>query len=173
MKTKKLKTLLSEDKIQKRIDVLGKQITADYKDKDLVVVCVLKGAFMFCADLIRAIDLPLTLEFFGVQSYGNNTHSSGIVRTTLDVDISLEGRDVLIIEDVIDTGLTVEYLLKYFSSRNPRSLKLCTFLLKPECIQKDVQIDYCGFKIGKEFVVGYGLDAAQLYRNLKELSVLT
>ena len=173
MKTKKLKTLLSKNKIQKRISILGKKITADYKGKDLVVVCVLKGAFMFCADLIRAIDLPLTVEFFGVQSYGNNTHSSGIVKTTLDVDISLEGKDVLIIEDVIDTGLTVEYLLKYFSSRNPRSLKLCTFLLKPDCIQKDVHIDYCGFEIGKKFVVGYGLDAAQLYRNLNDLAILT
>ncbi|MBI3016711.1 MAG: hypoxanthine phosphoribosyltransferase [Deltaproteobacteria bacterium] len=173
MKTKKLKVLLSKGKIQKRITQLGKQITADYKGKDLVVICVLKGAFMFCADLIRAIDLPLTVEFFGVQSYGDNTHSSGIVKTTLDVDISLEGKDVLIIEDVIDTGLTVDYLLKYFSSRNPRSLKLCTFLLKPECIQQKVDIDYCGFKIGKKFVVGYGLDAAQLYRNLKDLVILT
>ena len=173
MKSKKLKTLLTKEKIQKRIVALGKQITADYKGKDLVVVCVLKGAFMFCADLIRAIDLPLTVEFFGVQSYGHNTHSSGIVKTTLDVDISLEGKDVLVIEDVIDTGLTVDYLLKYFSSRNPRSLKLCTLLLKPECIQQNVHIDYCGFEIGKKFVVGYGLDAAQLYRNLRDLAILT
>ncbi len=169
----KLKTLLSKEKIQKRIAVLGKQITSDYKGKDLVIVCVLKGAFMFCADLIRAIDLPLTVEFFGVQSYGDNTHSSGIVKTTLDVDISLEGKDVLIVEDIVDTGLTVDYLLKHFLSRNPRSLKLCTLLLKPDCIQQEVQVDYCGFKIGKKFVVGYGLDAAQLYRNLKGLSVLT
>lgn len=173
MKQKKLKTLLSKEKIQKRIAVLGKQITSDYKGKDLVIVCVLKGAFMFCADLIRAIDLPLTVEFFGVQSYGDNTHSSGIVKTTLDVDISLEGKDVLIVEDIVDTGLTVDYLLKHFLSRNPRSLKLCTLLLKPDCIQQEVQVDYCGFKIGKKFVVGYGLDAAQLYRNLKGLSVLT
>lgn len=172
MKKKKPKILISRAKLLKRVKELGKQITQDYKGEELVVICVLKGAFMFCSDLIRFIDLPLTCEFFGVSSYGNETKSSGILKTTLDVGESLQDKHVLLVEDIVDTGLTVDYLLKYFSSRNPKSLKLCTLLLKPECFKHKVGIDYCGFEVPNKFIVGYGLDAAQQYRNLPYLAVL-
>jgi len=172
MKTKKLKTLLSKNKIQKRISILGKKITADYKGKDLVVVCVLKGAFMFCADLIRAIDLPLTVEFFGVQSYGNNTHSSGIVKTTLDVDISLEGKDVLIIEDIVDSGRTISFLKEYIQAQfKPNTLKVASLLNKKARREVNEKADYVGFEIGDHFLVGYGLDSSEEYRHLPYLAV--
>lgn len=172
MKKKKLKILISSTKILKRVKELGEKITQDYYDKDLVIICVLKGAFMFCSDLIRFINLPLTCEFFGVSSYGNETKSSGILKTTLDVGASLHNKDVLLVEDIVDTGLTVDYLLKYFSSRSPKSLKLCTLLLKPECFKHKVELHYCGFEVPNKFIVGYGLDAAQRYRNLPHLAVL-
>src|SRR3989338_6828110 len=168
-----LKVLLSEEMLQRRIQELGAKITQDYKGKKLVIVCILKGAFMFCADLIRHIYLPLSCDFFGVASYGDSTKSSGILQTTLDVSSSLEGKDVLIVEDVVDTGLTIEHLQRYFSSKNPKSIKLCSLLLKPKSLKQKIQVDYCGFEIGDEFVVGYGMDAAQHYRNLKYLAVLT
>ncbi|MBI4041250.1 MAG: hypoxanthine phosphoribosyltransferase [Deltaproteobacteria bacterium] len=166
------KILISKNKISKRTAALGQKITRDYQGKDLVVVCVLKGAFMFCADLIRHIGLPLQCEFFGISSYGAETQSSGIIKTTLDVSSPLHGKDILIVEDIVDTGLTIDYLIKTFSMRHPTSLKVCTLLLKPECLKTKVTIDYCGFEIGKNFVVGYGMDHAEKYRNASDLLLL-
>jgi len=169
----KHKILISEEKIQKRIQEIGAQITQDYKNKDLVVICILKGAFMFCADLIRKIKLPLSCEFYGVSSYGDETKSSGALQTTLDISIPLKGKHLLIVEDIVDTGLTIDYLKRNFQSREPKSVKTCSLLLKPSCLQKDIKIDYLGFEIGMEFVVGYGMDLAGKYRNTPDLLVLT
>jgi hypoxanthine phosphoribosyltransferase len=163
------KIVISSADIARRVRELGAQITADYAGRQLVLLGVLKGSFVFLADLARAIDLPVTVEFLGVQSYGDSTKSSGVVRITLDLAGPIEGRDVLIVEDIVDTGLTCGYLLDQISSRGARSVKLCTLLHKPSRTVKPVQIDYLGFTIDDVFVVGYGLDAAQQFRNLGDL----
>lgn len=158
--------------IAARVAELGARITADYAGRSLLVVPVLRGSFVFAADLVRTIDLPLSIEFLGVQSYGDATLSSGIVRLTLDLARPVDGLDVLLVEDIVDSGLTSSYLLEQLAARGARSVRLCALLHKPARTVKPVEIRYLGFTIPDVFVVGYGLDAAQLYRNLPDLRVL-
>ena len=170
---KTLKVLISEEQLAERIAELGREIKAANEDAEaLTVVGVLKGSFMFLADLVRAIDLPLEVDFLGVSSYGMDTKSSGVVKFTRDLSSSIQGKHVLIVEDIIDTGLTMAYLLKNFQSRNPASVQVCTLLHKP-CNQAcEVPIDFTGFTIDDHFVIGYGLDLAERYRNLSFIGYL-
>jgi hypoxanthine phosphoribosyltransferase len=155
-----------------RIKELGRQISADYADKDLILVGILKGAYAFYADLARAIRVPLRVDFLVVTSYGTKARSSGKVKMVTDLTEDVAGRDVLLVEDIVDSGLTVQYLMKTLSRRKPKSIKVCTLLSKPERRKVDVPIDYVGFKIPNNYVVGYGLDYQQKYRNLPYLAVL-
>jgi hypoxanthine phosphoribosyltransferase len=170
--TDRPETLITSEAIAARIAELGQQITADKRDEDLVVISVLKGSFMFCADLLRHIDLPLNVEFLGVRSYGDSTETSGEVQITSDISRRLEGKDVLLVEDIVDTGLTLKFLLDLLARRGPRSLKLAALLHKPSRTRIPVQIDYLGFSIEDVFVVGYGLDHAQRHRNLPYVGVV-
>jgi len=163
--------LISADAIARRVAELGAQITADYKasaaDKaDVVVLGVLKGSVIFMADLIRTIGLPVYVDFIGISSYGDATVSSGVVQITQDLTRPIDGRHVIVVEDIVDTGHTVHYLLENLGTRKPASLKLCSLLHKPDRAEREVKIDYLGFTIPNKFVVGYGLDVAQQYRNL-------
>lgn len=164
--------LIDEQTLMRRIDEMGEQITRDYQGKDLVVVGILKGSVLFLADLIKRIRLPLVMDFMAVSSYGSSTHSSGVVRIIKDLDEEIEGKDVLIVEDIIDTGLTLNYLTELLMSRNPRSLKICCCLDKPSRRKVPVRVDYIGFSIPDAFVVGYGLDYAEKYRNLPYICIL-
>jgi hypoxanthine phosphoribosyltransferase len=164
--------LLSESAIAERVKALGAQITADYAGKSLVLLCVLKGSFMFAADLARAIQLPLRIEFLGVRSYGDDTKSSGVVQITLDLTRPIAGDHVLLVEDIVDTGLTLTYLREQLMARAPASTKICALLHKPSRSVKPVEIDYLGFTVEDVFVVGYGLDYAERYRNLPYVGVL-
>lgn len=164
--------LISEEELLNRVKILGEQITKDYKDKELVVVGTLKGAFMFMSDLVKNIKLPITLDFISVSSYGNSTESSGVVRILKDLDHSIEGKHVLIIEDIVDTGLTLNYLLENLKSKGAESVKVCTLLDKPERRKVDVKIDYKGFDVEDVFIVGYGIDYAQSYRNLPYIAFI-
>lgn len=164
--------LVSYDEIQKRVKELGQQITQDYKGKDLMLIGVLKGAFVFLGDLIKNIEIPLTIDFMAVSSYGNSTESSGVVRILKDLEGSIEGKDILIVEDIIDTGLTLNYLVNNLKSRGANSVKICTLLDKPERRLIEVELAYKGFDIPDEFVVGYGIDFAEGYRNLPDICVL-
>ena len=166
------RVLLSVDDLDKRIEELGQQITADYEGKEILMIGVLRGAVIFMSDLARAIKVPVTLDFMAVSSYGGSTTSSGVVRIIKDLDQNVEGKHILVVEDIIDSGLTLSYLLKILNSRKPESVKICTLLSKPERRQVNVKIDYNGFTIPDEFVVGYGLDYAEKYRNLPFLGVL-
>jgi hypoxanthine phosphoribosyltransferase len=168
----KFRVLISAEKLDARVRELGAQLTKEYAGRDLCIVSILKGSFMFMADLCRQIDLPLACEFLGVQSYGDATTTSGVVRITSDLTRPVEGKDVLIVEDIVDTGLTMAYLTEFLATRNPRSVKLCALLHKPTRQVKQVTIDYLGFTIEDEFVVGYGLDYGQLYRNLPYIGVV-
>ncbi|MBN2530821.1 MAG: hypoxanthine phosphoribosyltransferase [Deltaproteobacteria bacterium] len=165
-------TLFSRTEIDARIASLGREIRADYHDRSLTVLVVLKGSFVFAADLIRAIDLPMNVEFIGLRSYGDRINTSGVVEITLDVKHPLAGEDVLIVEDIVDTGLTLEYLMKNLSTRNPASMKLAALLHKPARTKVHVPIDYKGFQVPDKFVIGYGLDFAGKYRNLPEIGYL-
>ncbi|HHU77612.1 MAG TPA: hypoxanthine phosphoribosyltransferase [Clostridiales bacterium] len=167
------KILIDEKKLMNRVQELGKQISEDYEGKDLVVICILKGAIMFTADLVKAISLPLSIDFMAVSSYGSSTKSSGVVRILKDLDEEIEGRHVLIVEDIVDTGLTLDYLVKNLLSRKPASLKICCCLDKPERRKTPVKVDYVGFIIPDEFVIGYGLDYDEKYRNLPFIGVLS
>ena len=168
--------LLSEDEIRAKTAELGTRVGRDYADglngQDLLLVTVLKGAVMFVTDLARAIPLPTQLEFMAVSSYGSATSSSGVVRILKDLDRDIAGRDVLIVEDIVDSGLTLSWLLRNLATRHPRSLKVCTLLRKPEAVRSDVDIAYVGFDIPNEFVVGYGLDYAERYRDLPYIGTL-
>jgi len=168
------RVLLTEEEIRAKVLDLGAQITEAYKDAagPLHVIVILKGATIFAADLVRAIDLPVSVDFMAISSYGAQTKSSGVVRIVMDLDRSIEGRDVLVVEDIIDTGLTLKYLLDYLRARNPASLRTCVLLDKFERREVDVTPDFVGFRIPDEFVVGYGLDFAEKYRNLPYLAVL-
>ena len=170
--------LLSSDAIQKRIAELGAQVGEDYRDmigsQDLLLITVLKGAVMFVTDLARSIPLPTQLEFMAVSSYGSSTSSSGVVRILKDLDRDIHDRDVLIVEDIVDSGLTLSWLLRNLATRHPRSLQVCTLLRKPEAaVRSDVDITYVGFEIPNEFVVGYGLDYNGRYRNLTSVGTLS
>ncbi len=166
------KILFTREKINKRVVELGKEITLDYKGKELVVVGVLKGANIFLADLIREINLSLYIDFIAVSSYGYSTESSGIVRILKDLDSEIENKHVLIIEDIVDTGLTLNYLLENFKTRRAKSLKICSLLDKPSRRRCNLHIDYIGFQIPDEFIVGYGIDYAERYRNLPYIGIL-
>jgi len=164
--------LIDEQRTMKRVKELGEQITKDYQGCDLMVVGILKGAVIFLSDLIKEIKLPLKLDFMAVSSYGASTKTSGVVRILKDLDEEIEGKDVLIVEDIVDTGLTLHYLIANLRSRKPKSIKICCFLDKPSRRQVPVHVDYIGFDIPDEFVVGYGLDFAERYRNLPYVCVL-
>lgn len=168
--------LFSEDEIRARTTELGEHVARDYAgcigEQDLLLVTVLKGAVMFVSDLARAIPLPTQLEFMAVSSYGSSTSSSGVVRILKDLDRDIAGRDVLIVEDIVDSGLTLSWLLRNLATRHPRSLRVCTLLRKPEAVRDDVDIAYVGFDIPNEFVVGYGLDYAERYRDLPYIGTL-
>ena len=166
-----LKVLIDELTLQARVSEIGRQITRDYAGKNLHLVGVLKGACEFLSDLMRAIDLPLSLDFIGISSYGASTKSSGEVRITKDLDVSLLGRDVLVVEDIIDTGLTLNYMANIFRSREVNSLAIAALLDKPERHEIEVEAKYIGFTIPNHFVVGYGLDVAEMYRNLPFIAV--
>ena len=157
---------LSEAEVKARVQALGREITAAYQGQPLHLICVLNGAFLFMADLVRAIDAPLTLDFMAVSSYGSRTASSGEVRLTKDLDQSLKNKHVILVEDIVDTGLTMKYLLGYLQGRGPLSVKVATLLSKPSRRQVDVPLDFVGFDIADAFVYGYGLDVAHQYRNL-------
>ena len=164
--------LIHAETIAQRVKELGRQITAEYAGRQLVLLCVLKGSFVFAADLARAIELPLRVEFLGVQSYGDDTTSSGAVQITQDLTRPIDGEDVLIVEDIVDTGLTLHYLADQLLTRGPASVKICALLHKPARMKNVVKIDYLGFTIEDVFVVGYGLDCAQRHRNLPHIGVM-
>jgi len=166
-----LKVLIPAEDLQERIRQLGQQISRDYVGKSLHLVGVLKGACVFLSDLMRAIDLPMSLDFIGISSYGASTKSSGEVRITKDLDMSLAGKDVLVVEDIIDTGLTLNYMVNIFKSREVNSLQIAALLDKPERHEIEVDAHYIGFTIPNHFVVGYGLDVGELYRNLPFIAV--
>ena len=166
MKGFRLTTLISEQQIQKRVQEIGKALTEQFKGQEVTAICILKGSSVFFSDIIRQIDTDLRCEFFGVSSYNNSMKSSGEVKITLDLSASIEGKHVLLIEDIVDTGLTMDYLVRNLKSRGAKSLTTCTVLFKPEALKCKVQLDHVGFEIGNEFVVGYGLDYQGYYRNL-------
>ncbi|HID15814.1 MAG TPA: hypoxanthine phosphoribosyltransferase, partial [Candidatus Atribacteria bacterium] len=157
--------LISGEDIQKRIKEMGDKITKDYAGKEILAICVLKGASIFMADLVRYIKVPLKFDFIAVSSYGDSTFSLGAVKILKDIDQDIAGKDVLLVEDIVDTGYTLNYLLRIFKARNPKSLKVCTLLSKPSRRKIDVTVDYCGFEVPDKFVVGYGLDFRGYYRN--------
>jgi hypoxanthine phosphoribosyltransferase len=164
--------LIAEERVQNKVSELAERISEDYQGRCPILVGVMRGAGMFHADLIRRIRLDLSIDFISVSSYGDNTHSSGEVQLVKDLETAVEGEDVILVEDIVDTGLTLAFLLRLISARNPASLKVCSFLSKPSCRRIDVGIDYLGFEIPDRFVVGYGLDYQQKYRNLPFLAVL-
>lgn len=166
------KVLIHRDRIRERVAELGRQIERYYPDGELVILGVLKGSFMFLADLARAISRPLRVEFLGVQSYGAAKTSSGAVQITLDLTSPIDNADVIVVEDIVDTGLTAQFLMQQLTARQARSVKLCSLLHKPAGAVRPVSIDYLGFTIDNVFVVGYGLDYAQKYRNLPDICVI-
>ena len=167
-----IKVLVPESEVDARIEALGKQISENYAGKQIHMICVLKGGVFFMCELAKRISVPVSLDFMCVSSYGDATTSSGVVRIAKDLDESIEGKDVLIVEDIIYSGRTLYYLIDVLKKRNPKSIQLCTLLDKPERRERDVKVDYVGFEIPDEFVVGYGLDYAQKYRNLPYIGVV-
>lgn len=175
MKNHKItKILVTEDEVKKTVERLGVEITSHYGkiERELIVIGLLRGSFIFMADLVRQINIPLVVDFMTLSSYGDGTVSSGDVKVVMDLDSSIEDRDVLLVEDIVDTGRTFSKVIRMMQNRNPRSLKICTFLNKPEARVADIEIDFCGVDIPDEFAVGYGLDYAQRYRNLPYVGVL-
>ncbi|MBC7255254.1 MAG: hypoxanthine phosphoribosyltransferase [Chloroflexi bacterium] len=166
------RVLISQEELQKRVRELGAQVSADYRDLNPLLLCVLKGGFLFLADLSRALTIRHGVDFMAISSYGNSTVSSGVVRILKDLDTDITGRHVLIVEDIIDTGQTLAYLLENLRVRQPASVRICALLTKPARRQVPLQIDYVGFEIPDEFVIGYGLDFAEDYRNLPFIGVL-
>ncbi len=167
-----VEVMFDKDAIARRIGEMGAQITKDYAGKNLAVVCVLKGSYIFCADLVRSIALPLSVDFLGLSSYSGDTESSGVVRITSDLSRPIEGKHVLVVEDIVDTGLTMEFLLENLRTRHPASVKVCALLEKPSRARAKIPIDYKGFVIPDAFVVGYGLDYDERYRNVPFIGVL-
>ncbi len=164
--------MLDAESIARRVRELGAAIARDYQNGSVVLVCVLKGSFIFAADLARAIDIPLRVDFLGVRSYGEGTESSGVVQITQDLSRPIAHEDVILVEDIVDTGLTIAHLMDLFRTRQPRTVKVCSLLHKPARAKVDVKIDYLGFTIEDRFVVGYGLDFAERYRNLPYIGVV-
>lgn len=164
--------LISTEELQRRIQDLGRQISQDYADRTPVLICVLKGAAMFLVDLMRAMPIPLEVDYMAISSYGASTKTSGVVRILKDLDTVIEARHVLIVEDIIDTGLTMKYITALLGTRHPASLRICTLLDKKENRRTEIPLDYVGFVIPNKFVIGYGLDYAEIYRNLPFIGVL-
>jgi hypoxanthine phosphoribosyltransferase len=164
--------LVAAEDLQRRVRELGGEISRDYAGRSLLLVGVLKGAVFFLSDLMRFIEIPVEVDFMAVASYGSATDSSGVVRILKDLDVAIEGRDVLIVEDIVDSGLTLQYLMRNLGSRNPRTLEVCALLTKPERRKVDLPTRYVGFEIPDRFVVGYGLDYAERYRNLPFVAAL-
>ena len=165
--------LIDEERLSARVAELGEEISTDYEGRDLLLIGVLKGAVFFMADLMRHLTVPCEVDFMAVASYGDSTDSSGIVRILKDLDINIEGRDVLVVEDIIDSGLTLSYLMRNLEAREPASLEVCALMTKPARREIDVPVRYIGFEIADRFVVGYGLDLAERYRNLPYVAVLS
>ena len=170
--SEKIRQLLSEEEVNRRICQIGEQISRDYEGKSVHMICVLKGGVFFTCELAKRLTVPVSLDFMSVSSYGNDTNSSGVVRIVKDLDENIEGKDVLIVEDIIDSGRTLSHLIEILKQRHPNSIRLCTLLDKPERRVTDVKVDYVCFNIPDEFVVGYGLDYAQKYRNLPYIGVV-
>ena len=170
--SERIKVLISEEDVEKKICEIGKQITKDYEGKNVHLICVLKGGVFFMCELSKRIDVPVTMDFMSVSSYGDDTKSSGVIKIVKDLDESITGKDVIVVEDIVDSGRTLSHLLELLESRNPNSIRLCTLLDKPERRVKDVKVDYTCFQIPDEFVVGYGLDYQQKYRNLSFIGVV-
>jgi hypoxanthine phosphoribosyltransferase len=168
-----LEVLISAAQIRARVEELGAHIDRDYNGGPVYLIAILKGACFFLADLARAMKTPARIEFIGISSYGRGKTTSGEVKLTKDLDVSVEGHDIIIVEDIVDSGVTLSYLLKIFAQRKPKSLRIATLLDKPERRQRPVDVDYVGFKIADQFVVGYGLDYAEDYRNLKDICILS
>ena len=167
-----IRVMISEEDVDAKIAELGRQISEDYAGKQVHLICILKGSVFFMCELAKRITVPVSMDFMSVSSYGDGTKSSGIVKIAKDLDETLEGKDVIVIEDIIDSGRTLYYLLDVLQKRQPKSLKLCTLLDKPDRRVKDVKVDYVGFEIPDVFVVGYGLDYAQNYRNLPYIGIV-
>jgi hypoxanthine phosphoribosyltransferase len=164
--------LVSEEELKARVAELGSELSRDYADRDLVMVGVLKGAVLFIADLMRALEIPCEVDFMALSSYGSSTDSSGVVRILKDLDAPIQDRDVLVVEDIIDSGLTLHYLMKNLKARGPASLEVCSLLIKPERRRVELPIRYVGFEIPNKFAIGYGLDHGQRYRNLPYVAAL-
>ncbi|MDF2877127.1 MAG: hpt [Clostridia bacterium] len=167
----KLETLISEEELQKRVKELGEQITKDYENQEIIVLCILKGGVMFMTDLVKHIKIPMKMEFMVVSSYGDEYKSSGVVKILKDLDEPIEGKHILIVEDIIDSGRTLRYIKNILKERAPESIKICTLLDKAEQREANVDVEYAGFTIGDEFVIGYGLDYRQYYRNIPYIAV--
>jgi hypoxanthine phosphoribosyltransferase len=165
-------TLVEADALQARVSELAQDVSRDYRGRDLLLVCVLKGAVFFASDLMRQIEIPCELDFMAVASYGSVTDSSGVVRIIKDLDAPIEGRNVLIVEDIVDSGLTLQYLLRSLGARNPASVEVCALLTKPERLKVDLPVRYVGFEIANRFAIGYGLDHDERYRNLPYVAAL-
>ena len=165
--------LIEPDALQERVAALGREVSADYASRDLLLIGVLKGAVFFMADLMRHVTVPCEVDFMAISSYGASTDSSGVVRILKDLDINIEGRHVLVVEDIIDSGLTLSYLMRNLEARGPASLEICALLTKPDRREMDVPVRYIGFEILDRFVIGYGLDFAERYRNLPYVAVLS
>ena len=170
--SERVRVLLSEEEVNRRICEIGEQISKDYAGRQVHLICVLKGGSFFMCELAKRITVPVSLDFMSVSSYGGGTQSSGVVKIIKDLDEPLDGKDVIVVEDIVDSGRTLSYLLELLGKRNPKSLALCTMLDKPEIRVVDVKVDYTGFNIPDEFVVGYGLDYDQRYRNLPYIGVV-
>ena len=168
----KIRVMIPENDVEAKILEIAKQITKDYEGKEVRLICILKGSVFFTCELAKRIEVPVTLDFMCVSSYGDGTESTGRVKIVKDLDENIEGKDVIVIEDIIDSGRTLSHLLEVLKVRKPASVKLCTLLDKPERRVVDVKVDYCGFEIPDKFVVGYGLDYAQKYRNLPYIGVV-
>ena len=167
-----VRVMISEAEVAKRIEEMGRQISEEYAGKQIHLICILKGGVFFMCEVAKRISVPVSMDFMSVGSYGDGTASSGVVRLVKDLDESLEGKDVLVVEDIIDSGRTLYYLLDVLKKRRPNSMRLCTLLDKPDRSVRDVKVDYVGFEIPDEFVVGYGLDYAQKYRNLPYIGIV-
>lgn len=167
-----INVLLSEEEVDAKIKAIGEQISKDYEGKEVHLICVLKGGSFFMCELAKRISVPVSLDFMSVSSYGSDTKSSGVVKIVKDLDESIRGKDVIVVEDIIDSGRTLSYLMEMLADRGPSSMRLCTLLDKPDRRVVDVKVDYCGFSIPDEFVVGYGLDYDQKYRNLPYIGIV-
>ena len=164
--------LLKKSEIKRGVKRLAQQLNDDYRERSPIIICILKGAFVFLADLIRELEIPLRIDFLSVSSYSDSTRTSGVVKIVKDISMDIEGEDVLLVEDVVDTGLTLSYIINFLIRKNPKSLKICSLLEKKIRREKKIKIDYCGFHIPNKYVIGYGLDFCEKFRNLPDINTL-